>query len=219
MAVARLFVVIGLGRFGRGVARTLLEEGQVVLGLDSDLARIQEMSHVLPRVARCDATDIESLRVLGVPAADTAVVAIGDSMEASILCTLNLKELGIPRVVAKAVNEQHGKALVRVGADRVVYPQRDMGVRVAHNLVASQVRDYVRLSDTHSMLEVEVTARLAGKTLRELALPQRFGVSVVAIQRGRRVLTPPGADERLREGDLLVVIGPDKGLQELEEVS
>lgn len=217
--MGRLFVVIGLGRFGAGVARTLLEEGQTVLGLDSSLARIQEMSHFLSRVARCNATDIESLRVLGVPAADTAVVAIGDSMEASILCTLNLKELGVPRVVAKAVNEQHGKALERVGADRVVYPQRDMGVRVAHNLVAAQVRDYVRLSPSHSMLEVEVSARLAGKTLRELALPHRFNCTAVAVQRGRRVITPPGADERLREGDLLVVIGPDKGLQELEEAS
>ncbi len=217
--MARFFVVIGLGRFGASVARTLLEEGQTVLGLDSKLARIQEMSHLVPRVARCDATDIESLRVLGVPGCDTAVVAIGDSMEASILCTLNLKELGVPRVVAKAVTEQHGKALERCGADRVVYPQRDMGVRVAHNMVAAQVRDYVRLSPSHSMLELAVSSRLAGRTLLELALPQKYGVTVVAVQRGRRVITPPSPDDRLREGDLLVVIGPDKGLVELEEAS
>lgn len=215
--MARFFVVAGLGRFGRSVARTLVEEGQAVLALDIDHERVQEMAHVLPRVARCDCTDQESLRVLGVQGCDVAVVAIGNSMEASILSTLALKELGVRRVIAKAVNDQHGKALVRCGADRVVFPQRDMGVRVAHNLVSANVTEYVQLSPSHSMIELVAGPGLAGKTLRELALSQQYQVNVMAIQRGRRTLVAPRADETLQLGDVLVVLGPDEGIRRLEE--
>ncbi|MCG0238473.1 MAG: TrkA family potassium uptake protein [Firmicutes bacterium] len=215
----RFFVVIGLGRFGTAVARTLVAEGQTVLALDQDMARVQELSHVLPRVARCDATDIEALRVLGVPGADTAVVAVGDSVEASVLATVNLKELGVRRVVAKATSKAHGKALARCGADRVVYPQRDMGIRVAHNLVSANVQDYVRLSDSHSMVEMVATPGMVGRSLVELALGRRYGVNVVAIRRGQRVIVSPRAEEVVQEGDVLVLIGSDEGIREMEEAS
>lgn len=217
LRVPRFFVVAGLGRFGRAVARTLVEEGQSVLALDVDPERVQALSHVLPRVARCDCTDVESLRVLGVQGCDVAVVAIGNSMEASILTTLAFKELGVRRVIAKAVSDAHGKALTRCGADRVVYPQRDMGVRVAHNLVSANVTEYVQLSPSHSMIELVAGPRLAGKSLRELALSQRYEVNVMAIQRGRRTLVAPRADEVVQLGDILVLLGPDRGIRELEE--
>lgn len=216
---ARLFVVIGLGRFGTAVAKTLVDEGQSVLALDQDMARVQELSHMLPRVARCDSTDMESLRVLGAAAADTAVVAVGDSVEASILTTVNLKELGVRRVVAKAASDAHGKALERCGADRVVYPQRDMGVRVAHNLVAANVQDYVKLSKTHSMIEMVAPRRFVGHSLEALELSQRYGVNVMAIKRGRRILVSPRADEVIRPEDLLVLIGSDDGIRKMEEAS
>jgi trk system potassium uptake protein TrkA len=134
------------------------------------------------------------------------------------MTVLKLKELGARLVIAKADNEDHGQILSRIGADRVVYPQRDMGARVARNLLGSNVLDYISLSPNFSMAELVVNGRLQGKTLRELALSTRYGINVMAIRRGKRVVVSPRADEMFQEGDVIVVIGPADGIRRLESM-
>lgn len=222
----RSFVIIGLGRFGEAVARVLQDEGQRVLALDHDMDRVNELAHEMDHVYRCDSTDIESLRLQNVQAYDVAIVAIGDNMEASVLTMLNLCKLGVRHIVCKAVSEEHGEILRAIGgrdADnkdrvRVVYPQKDMGVRVAHHLVSRHVRDYAEvLDESVGLIEYETPAEFVGQTLLELALGEQFEVTVIAIRRHRRTLVAPRAQERLHAGDVLVLIGPLTGIRRMEE--
>lgn len=212
----KMYAVIGLGRFGASVAKTLVSMGYTVLGIDTDEHKVEAMAAPLGRVVRADATDVAALKTLHINNYRTVVVAIGDDVEASIMATLNCKDLGVKHVVAKALNEQHGKALSRVGADRVVYPQRDMGARVAHNLVAGGILDYVRLSAEHSMVELVASPILVGHSLKELNLRARFGVNVMAIKRGKKVIASPRPEEAVREGDVLVVIGSIDGISKVQ---
>lgn len=210
------YAVIGLGRFGSSVARTLASMGYDVLGIDSDPEKVRDLAHDITHVVEADATDIETLRTLGLRNFDVAVVAIGNDMQASILVTLNLKELGVRCVVAKALSEVHGKVLTKTGADRVVFPERDMGIRVANSLLASRVLDYVQLSPDHSIAEVSATDNMAGKTLRQLHLRARFGLNIMAIRRGKNIIVSPQADDTVNPGDVLIVIGENDGIRKLE---
>lgn len=215
--LGRLHAVIGLGRFGSAVARELAAEGLNVLALDSDPERVQELAHDVARVVRCDATDIEALRALDLAEAEVAVVSIGSHLEASILATLYLKKLGVKQIIARAVSDEHGEALKACGADRVVYPQREVGMRVAHTLVSARVKEYVELLEGVGLLEIEAPAAFVGKTLEQLELSRRYGVTVIGIRRGERVVATPGAGVQVREGDILVLIGQQDGLQLMEE--
>ncbi|MDQ7793853.1 MAG: TrkA family potassium uptake protein [bacterium] len=217
MATARQFAVIGLGRFGRSVALTLADMGHEVLGLDAQEEAVHEVGDRLTHVAQGDATDEEVLKAMGLRNFDVVVVAIGQDIQASILVTLMLKELGVKYVVAKARTEAHGKVLARVGADRVVFPERDMGARVAHNLVSSNVLDQIELSPDHTIVEIVAGEKFAAKTLRQLDLRARYGVNVMAIRKGDEVIVSPKADESIAEGDVLVVIGRDTSIRRLEE--
>lgn len=218
-ALSRLFVVIGLGRFGSAVARELVAQKLPVLALDADMERVQDLAPHVPRVARCDATDLESLRVLGVSGADVGVVAIGSNLEASIITTLHLKKLAVKQVVARAISPEHGEALQACGAHRVVHPQRDMGVRVAHNLVSSRVKDVIEVLEGVSLLEFEAPEGYVGQTLEQLALGRLYGVTVIGIRRGRRVIVIPRAGEQVLKGDVLVLIGPLDGIKKMEEAT
>lgn len=219
MKVKKQYAVIGLGRFGSSVATNLHKLGYEVLAIDSSEERVQEFSNEVTHVVQADTTDEETLTALGIRNFDVVVVAIGEDIQANILTTLQLKELGVPYIVTKAKNALHGKMLEKMGADRVVYPERDMGQRVAHNLVSSNIMDYIELSPNLGIVEVSIPRALIGKTLAETNLRAKFEINVVAIKRGEALIIPPLPSEKFKEDDVLVVVGGIKGIQRLEDLS
>lgn len=210
------FAVIGLGRFGSNVAITLHAAGHEVLAVDADSERVQQVSEQVTHVVQADSTDENSLKALGIRNFDVVVVAIGEDVQANTLTTLLLTELGVKHIVAKARNELHGKMLKKIGADRVVYPERDMGQRVAHNLVSSNMLDYIELSANLSLVEVATPKTLVGKTLAETDLRHQYGINVVAMQRKGEIIVPPLPTERMNEGDILIIVGSSAGIRRLE---
>ncbi|HHW04114.1 MAG TPA: TrkA family potassium uptake protein [Thermoanaerobacterales bacterium] len=211
------FVVIGLGRFGSSIAKTLYNLGYDVLGIDNNEEIIQAMADSITHAVQADATDENTLKALGVRNFDVGIVSIGQDIQASILVTLILKELGIKFVVAKAQSELHGKVLYKIGADRVVFPERDMGVRVAHNLVSSNILDYIELSPDFSIVEIAAIPEWFEKSLRELDMRVKHGLNVMAIKRNEEVLVSPKADDVIHEGDILVVVGQNRDIEKLEK--
>ena len=212
------FAIVGLGRFGTSVAKTLYQMGYEVLAVDADEARVQDFSDEVTHVVQADTTDEDTLKALGIRNFDVVVVAIGADVQANLMTTLQLKEMGVPYIVAKAKNPLHGKMLEKIGADRVVYPERDMGQRVAHNLVSSNVLEYIELSPDYSIVEVTAPSALVGKNLLETDLRGRYEVNVVAIRRGEQLLVPPQPTEKILEKDVLFVVGANRGVQRLEEL-
>lgn len=210
------FAVIGLGRFGTSVAKTLTMMGHEVLAIDESQEKIQEIVNEVTHAIQADAKDENALKAIGIRNFDVVIVAIGKDIESNILVTVLLKELGVRYVVAKARTALQGKVLSKVGADKVVYPERDMGVRVAHSLVSSNVLDHIELSDEHSILEVVAPEVLVGKTLRESALRAKFDVTVMAIKRGNDILVNPSPDEPIKDGDILVAVGRNDKLRSIE---
>lgn len=210
------FAIIGLGRFGSSVARTLNEMGQNVLAIDTDPEIVNELAARIQRVVRADTTDPAALRALRIAEFDTVVVAVGDDVEASVITCLNCKDLGVKTIVAKAQDEAHGRVLERLGVDRVVYPQRDMGARVAHNISAGGLIDFVRLSDNYGMAELETPETMVGHSLGELDMRNRFGLNVMAIKRRHKIIVSPTAEHRLAEKDILIVIGEAGGIDRLQ---
>jgi trk system potassium uptake protein TrkA len=211
------FVVIGLGRFGASIASTLYGLGNDVLGIDIDEEIIQYMADQITHAVQADATDEGALKALGVRNFDVAIVSIGQDIQASILVTLILKELGLKYVVAKAQNELHGKVLYKIGADRVVFPERDMGVRVAHNLVSTSVLDYIELSPDFSIVEIEPIPEWHDKTLGQLDIREKYGLNIMAIKRNEDVIISPKAKDYIFKGDILFVVGENKDIEKLEK--
>jgi trk system potassium uptake protein TrkA len=218
MKKTKQFAVIGLGRFGTSVAQTLFKAGYEVLAIDASEERTQKFSEEVTHVVAADTTDENSLKALGIRNFDVVVVAIGEDIQANVLTTLLLKELGVPHIVAKARTQLHGKMLEKIGADRVVYPERDMGVRVAHNLVSNNVLDYIELSPNLSLVEVTAPKTLIGQSLAEASLRSKYGINVVAMKRGDQLIVPPLPSESIREKDILIVVGGNVGVQKLEEI-
>jgi trk system potassium uptake protein TrkA len=215
----RQFAIIGLGRFGTSLALRLAEMGREVLVIDKSEDRIQDVSEVVTQAVKVDATDDEALKEVGIRNFDVVVVAIGEDIQASILVTLILKDLGVKCVIAKALNELHRKVLEKLGADKVIFPERDMAVRLANHLVYANVLDYIQLSPEYNIEEIIVTKRIAGKTLGELNLRAKHGLNVIAIKRrtSDEIKIAPGANDKLVEGDVVVAIGHKKALERLEE--
>jgi trk system potassium uptake protein len=211
------FAVIGLGRFGSAVAQTLAALGHEVMGVDRDPVPVEEHQEILTHVLQADCTEEETVRSLGLRNFDAVVVAIGHDIQASILITVLLKELGVRNVVAKAAGDLHGKVLSKVGADRVIYPEREMGSRIAHNLIADSVVDYIELSPEIRIVELQATEEMIGKTLRQLEFRARYGITVMAIKTGERINATPMSEDVIREGDILVVIGENTGLLQMEK--
>ncbi|MDR7523443.1 MAG: TrkA family potassium uptake protein [Armatimonadota bacterium] len=210
------FAVIGMGRFGSSVARTLRELGHQVLAIDKDEERLKHIADEVTHAVQLDSTDAEALRSVGITNFDAVVVAIGTAIQESILTTLVLKELGCKRIIAKAANEQQAKVLEKVGADVVVRPERDMGARIAHTLASPSVVDYFEVSPTFSIEELSVPEGLSGRTLGQLDLKTRFGVSVLLVRRDSQLLIAPAPDTVLQAGDVLVVVGDNRQLSRLE---
>jgi trk system potassium uptake protein TrkA len=215
--VAKQFAVIGLGRFGSSVARTLYEMGYDVLGIDLDEELIQDSIDLVTHAVAADSTDENALKSLGIRNFDVVVVAIGNDVKNSIMTTLILKELGVKYIVAKALDEMHGKVLEKIGADKVVYPERDMGSRVAHNLISPNILDYIELAPDYSIVEITVPSRFVGRSLEQIDLRRKYGCSVLAIKRGKNINISPLATDILQTGDVLVVVGKNEDINELDE--
>ena len=210
------YVVIGLGNFGASVARTLVEKGYNVLAIDTDSEKVQMLANVVTHAVEADATDEESLRTIGVRNFDVAIISIGNNVHANVLATLILKELGVPYVIVKAHDRLHGNLLTKVGADRVVYPERDMGIRIAHNLISSNVLDYLEFSPEYSIIELPVPVDMVGKTLTELNIRSKYNINIVAVKRGKEINITMRADESFQQGDIMVAFGSNEDLKVLE---
>lgn len=211
------FAVIGLGRFGSSVARTLAALGHQVIAIDVDEAKVEAMMDVVTTAVQADARNPETLKAVGIRNVDVAVVSIAENIEANILVTLLVKEMGVKFVVAKAANDQHGKVLEKIGADKVIYPERDMGIRVAHNLSSGNVLDHIDLSSEYSIVEIVAPKRIIGSTLGQLNIRARHGVIVMAIKRADKIIVAPGADDVIEAGDIMVLVGENKDLEKLRE--
>lgn len=210
------FAIIGMGRFGSSVAKVLTEMGFEVLAIDTDENRIQEASEQVTHAVVADSTDEEAMRALGVRNFDVVVVAIGEDIQSSILSTLILKDLGVSTIVAKAQNELHGKVLSKIGADKVIHPERDMGSRVAHHLVSPNIMDYIELSDDHSIVDLKAPAQMVGRSLKQLDVRAKYKCNVMAIKSGSSMNISPNADDLIHEGDVLVIVGKNTDLNHLE---
>jgi len=213
------FVVIGLGRFGSQLATRLYELGHEVLAVDSDADTVQALRDKVSQVAQVDVRDKMQLRALGLKDFDTAIVSVGEHLEASTLAALYCKELEL-RVVARAVSEDHGKILEALGVDEVVFPERDMAVRLAERLASSNLLDFIALGPDYSIAEVAAPAPFIGKTLAELQVRQRFNVHVIAVQdvlTGTVAIAPP-PDVKIRDSDVLVILGKRLDIEKFQRV-
>lgn len=212
MASRAEIMVVGLGRFGSAAASSLIDLGQDVIGVDSDEKLVQRHAAMLTEAVQVDATDIDAMRLIGAQEVQTAVVAIGNDIEASILAASVLLELDVPRVWAKAVSDRHGRILERLGVHRVVFPERDMGDRVAHGLVGLAI-DFVLIGADFAMAETTAPKEALGRTLAEVGLRSKYDVTVVCTKppNGRFSLTGP--DTVLKPDDILLVIGEKENVE------
>ncbi|HEX5564014.1 MAG TPA: TrkA family potassium uptake protein [Sporosarcina sp.] len=211
------FVVIGLGRFGGSIVNELVELSVDVMAIDISPDRVEEFAQIATTAVAADTTDESALRSLGIRNFEHVVVAIGENIQASILTTLILKEIGVKRITVKAQNDYHAKVLRKIGADQVVHPERDMGKRIANNLVSNNILDYLELSDEYSIAEIRANEKLAGFTLIDLDIRAKYGVNIVAIKREAQILVSPQAIEEIQLNDILIVIGSDLDIHRFEK--
>lgn len=210
------FAVIGCGRFGSSLAKTLYSLGNDVLAIDKDEELVQEISDYVTHAVQADVMDENVMKDLGIRNFDVVIISIGSNLEASIFATLIAKELGVKKVIAKAQNELHGKLLKKIGADKIVFPERDMGVRVAHNLVSTNILDFIELSPDYSIAEIKAIQAWENKTLKELKLSTKFGINILAIKRDNLINVSPNADDKILKGDILVVVGDTVDIEKTE---
>lgn len=211
------FAVIGLGRFGGSICRTLIEEGVEVMAIDKDESKVNEFASIASHAVIGNSTNESVLKNLGIRNFDHVIVAIGEDIQASILTTLMLKEMGVNKITVKAQNDYHEKVLSKIGADFIVHPERDMGKRIAYKIVSSNVLDYLELSDEHSIVEIVANEKLHGHTLIDLDIRANYGINIVAIKREKEVIVSPMAAEVIRNGDILIVIGSDEDINRFEK--
>ena len=212
------YVVVGLGRFGSEVARQLHDLGCEVLAMDLRNDLVQEIANEVTHAVVSDGQDKEVLKALGVRDFDCAVIAIGDDLAASVLATMNMKELGVPHIVCKAHDDTHRRVLQKLGADRVVIPEQENAARLARSLYSPNVLDYIELSDDYGIVEVPVPAAWQGKTLKELNVRAKLGVNIIAIRRNGKINVSPGADFNVQSGDIVVVLGDSVALEAVQKL-
>lgn len=210
------FVVIGLGRFGSSIATTLYSLGNDVLVIDKNEDLIQDIASEVTHAVQADATDENALRALGIRNFDVAIISIGGDIQSSVMATLILRELGVKYIIAKGNGELHAKVLYKIGADRVVLPEKDMGVRVAHNIISSSILDYIELSSDYSIMEVKAFEDWVGKDLKSLNLRKKYGINVIAIKKGEKINLNPAADDKVCKDNVIVAIGSKEALTSLE---
>ncbi len=226
----RQFAVIGLGRFGYSVATTLSEKGHQVLGIDIDEDKVQDLSEIVTQAICTDATDEKALKAIGIENVDVAIIGMGDNMQASTLCTLILKEIGIKEIVAKAVTEDHKKVLQKVGATKIVSPEKDMGIRVANSLASPSVVEHIELTEDSSIAELIPPQEYLNKSLREIDIRKRYGLNIIAIKKKLKIVTKEGEvkeeqklnvspepDDIIRENELLIVVGSNEHIEKFKK--
>ncbi|MDD3655270.1 MAG: TrkA family potassium uptake protein [Atribacterota bacterium] len=209
------FVVFGLGSFGSAVATTLVELGHEVLAVDNDEEKVDQYKDILTKVVKVDITDEKVLKELGVKSFDAAIVSVGPDLESSILITIMLKEIGVKHVITKANSELHGRVLEKVGSDRVIYPERDEGMRIARSLIMPNVKNQMELSPLYSLIEIAALPVFCEKTLGELDLPGKYGVTLLAIRRGNQFTFSPTAKHTVSENENLILVGENKKIDKL----
>ncbi|MDX2213826.1 MAG: TrkA family potassium uptake protein [Oculatellaceae cyanobacterium bins.114] len=215
--VNKQFAVVGLGRFGRAVCATLHNLGYEVLGVDSDEKRVAQIltDQLVSHAIQLDSTQPAALKEAGLFEFDTVIVAIGNYVEESVITTMNLKEAGVPHVVAKASSEIHDKLLRKVGADHVIFPEHEMGCSLARSLTKPNILERFELDPDHSIVEAVVPAEFDGKTIAELELRSRYGLNLLAVSRGDKFEINPYPVMRLQKGSVMVVIGSNRCIDRL----
>ncbi|WP_010168837.1 potassium channel family protein [Candidatus Epulonipiscium viviparus] len=211
------FVVCGLGKFGTSLATALANSGYEVLAIDRDEDRVQELSNIATHTIQADTTDMEAVRALGIKEFDVGVVAIGNDIQSSVMTTLILKELGIKYVMAKATNAIHEKVLKKIGADRVIQPELDMGRRVATTLISGSIIEHIQLSADYSIAEVPVLVEWVGNSIIDVNLRSKYGINVIAIQGKGRLDISPRPDYIFNKDDVLVVVGANEKIKALNK--
>ncbi len=209
------FIVLGLGRFGSAVATTLVELGHEVLGVDNDEERVDALKDKITQAVQADITEEKVLKELGVKNFDAAIVSIATDLEASILVTMMLKEMGLKYIIAKAQSALHGKVLEKIGVDKIVFPERDMGRRIARSLIIPNIKDYIELEPDYSVIEIKALPEFVDKTLSELDMRNKYGINVLAIKRDNSFNISPQAKDVIKKDDFLIVIGETKKITEL----
>ncbi|MGD6872071.1 potassium channel family protein [Sutcliffiella horikoshii] len=212
------FVVIGLGRFGGSIVEEFSTLGVEVLAIDKDEDNINKISEYATHAVQANATDEATLNSLGIRNFDHAIVSMGDDIESSILTSLLLKEMGIKQVWVKATNKYHQKVLEKIGVDRIIQPERDMAKRVAHHVVSDKIFDYIELSNNHSIVELFASKKVSNKSLTDLDLRAKYGCTLIGIQRDGDIIISPPADEIIRQGDLLIILGRNEDIHRFEDV-
>jgi trk system potassium uptake protein TrkA len=210
------FAVLGLGMFGGSICRELSKEGKQVLAVDINEDKVNEFKNIASHAVIADTTDEDTLRELGIKSIDHVIVAIGENIQASILTAVILTDLNIKKITVKAQNDYHEKILNKIGVDEVVHPERDMGKRIAHHIISSNVLDYLELSDEHSIVEVKAGRKMAGRTLIELDIRNKYGCNVVAIKKGQDINVSPASNEAIQADDILIVVGTNNDISKFE---
>lgn len=213
------FAVIGLGRFGGSVCRTLADAGQEVLAIDKYESKVNDYKDIATQAVVADAQDEDVLRSLGIRNVDHVIVAIGEDIQASILVTLMVKEQGVRYVTAKAQNEYHARVLEKLGVDKVVHPERDMGIRIGRSLTSKNMIDYLDLDANFKLAEILITnPKFFGKSLADMDFRERFELNVIALAHSRQEMLLPAAGDVLSEDDSILVAGPPEAIDRFESL-
>lgn len=213
---AKQFLVVGLGRFGMSVARSLSDLGQEVMAVDTDAALVDAMAPHVMQAIQLDVTDEEALSSLDIQNFDVAIVSIGQNTRDSILVSVLLKELGVPYLVARVNDELHAKVLRKVGVDRVIFPEQDMGARLARSLLTPNVLELMELTGDYQIVETRVPAKWVGNSMLDLDVRRRYGLNILAILRGGRFLVSPAPDIPFETNDNVLVMGRKDDIERLE---
>lgn len=209
------YLVIGLGRFGQSIAKELYEQGYEVMGIDTDEAVVQSAADYLTHVISADCTEEDVLRSIGARNFDTAVVSTGDIQD-NIMITMMLKEIGVKCVIAKAATERHAKVLEKVGADRIVFPERDMGIRLAHLITHDKFFEYIEFSKDYGMAEILAPNEWINKKICDINIRHKYGVSIVAIRRDNKTNVTPTGEDQILEGDKVTIVGANDKINNLK---
>ena len=212
------FIVIGLGRFGTETALSLCRQGCEVLAVDSNNELIQQVSDQVTQAVVADARDKDVLRALDAKSFDCGIVAIGGSLADSVLATMNLMELGVPYIVCKAHDDTHAEVLKKLGADKVVIPEKENAARLAKSLSSANVLDYIELSEDYGIIDIPMPESWDGKSLIELNVRAKLGVNILAVKNGSDITVSPAADFRLTKGNVLVVLGDSAALKAIQKL-
>ena len=216
MSIKQTYAVFGLGRYGIAVAKELVESGAEVLAIDMDEDIVNAASLVLPYFKKADVTDVEVIKQLGIRNIDVVVIAMASNLEASVMATVLCKEAGVKTVIAKCANEMHQKVLSKVGADKVVFPESESGIRLAKNLVSAGFVDVIELSKDVSMIELDVREEWEGKSLLELDLRKKYSINVMAIRIGDEVSIDIDPNQKLDKDMNLIIVADTNKMKKLK---